>query len=99
MALACFDPPKEQVSILTVDGLDRYKDLRTPFYGYIRGLLREEGLKQELGKKKAAEVEQRAKSYPYYKEKAQFKATARIQLNQPIPVEANPASSGGRRRS
>lgn len=90
LAVASYDPEQDKVEVAVAQGLERYKELRTRFYGYVRTVIQEEGLKRELGKAKAAEIEQRAKAYPYYKEKAQLKALARLQLNQPIPVKGRP---------
>lgn len=90
LTAAFFDPEKDRVEMPVDDTTARYKDLRTPFYGYVRNLIRELNLKEALGRAKAKEIEGRAKQYPYYKEKSQFKALARIQLSQPIPQKGRP---------
>lgn len=57
LAFPCYDPEAAKVDVVVVaEGLARYKDLRTPFYGHVRDLLREGGLKSELGRATAAEA-------------------------------------------
>lgn len=91
LAAICYDPLNERVVVLADrERLRRYRDLRTPFFGHVRAIIRRTGVKDELGRAKATEIEGRARAYPYYLEKARFKATSRLQLAQPIPVKDRP---------